>query len=51
MDGIDEDRASLLQGRVYDVAGVLKDVKVMLNDECLKIKGFKSYVDTAELKW
>lgn len=45
MTRIDEDTASLLQKRVYDMAGVLKDVKVFLNDERLKIKGFKSYVE------
>ncbi|KAJ3931519.1 MAG: DNA topoisomerase II [Lentinula lateritia] len=45
MDSIDEDTAGLLRRRVYDMAGTVKDVKVFLNDEKLKIKNFKSYVD------
>ncbi|KAF8203734.1 type II DNA topoisomerase [Pholiota molesta] len=45
MDSIDEDTASLLRKRVYDMAGVTKDVKVFLNDERLKIKNFKQYVE------
>ncbi|KIY45300.1 type II DNA topoisomerase [Fistulina hepatica ATCC 64428] len=45
MDGIDEDTASLLRRRVYDMAGTVKDVKVFLNDQRLKIKGFKQYVE------
>jgi DNA topoisomerase-2 len=27
--------------RVYDMAGTVKDIKVYLNDERLKVKGFK----------
>ncbi|KAF8912885.1 DNA topoisomerase II [Gymnopilus junonius] len=45
MDRIDEDTASLLRKRVYDMAGVVKDVKVYLNDERLKVKNFKQYVE------
>lgn len=45
MDSIDEDTASLLRKRVYDMAGTIKDVKVLLNGERLKIKNFKQYVD------
>lgn len=45
MDKIDDDTVALLKKRVYDLAGIVKDVKVYLNDERLKIKGFKSYVD------
>lgn len=45
MDVIDEDTAGLLQKRVYDMAGTVKDVKVFLNDERLKIKNFKQYVE------
>jgi DNA topoisomerase-2 len=45
MDRIDEDTESLLKKRVYDMAGTVKDVKVFLNDERLKIKNFKQYVD------
>ena len=45
MDRIDEDVAGLLRKRVYDMAGTVKDVKVFLNDERLKIKNFKQYVE------
>jgi DNA topoisomerase-2 len=45
MDGIDEDTAGLLRKRVYDMAGTVKDVKVYFNDERLKVKNFKQYVD------
>ncbi len=45
MNRIDEDTASLLQKRVYDMAGTVKDIKVFLNDERLKIKNFKQYVE------
>ncbi|KAF9015391.1 DNA topoisomerase [Cyathus striatus] len=45
MDRIDEDTASLLRKRVFDMAGTVKDVKVFLNDERLKIKNFRQYVD------
>ena len=45
MESIDEDTISLLKKRVYDLAGTVKDVKVFLNDERLKIKSFKQYVD------
>lgn len=45
MDTIEDDTVALLKKRVYDMAGTVKDIKVFLNDERLKIKGFKSYVD------
>ncbi|KAL4065795.1 DNA topoisomerase, partial [Scleroderma yunnanense] len=45
MDRIDEDTASLLKRRVYDLAGTVKNVKVFLNNERLKIKNFKQYVE------
>ncbi|KAL0063257.1 DNA topoisomerase 2 [Marasmius tenuissimus] len=45
MEKIDDDTVSLLRKRVYDMAGTIKDVKVYLNDEKLKIKGFKQYVE------
>ena len=45
MDSIDEDTVALLKKRVYDLAGTTKDVKVILNDERIKIKGFKQYVE------
>ncbi|KAH9963556.1 DNA topoisomerase [Russula dissimulans] len=45
MSSIDPDTVSLLKKRVYDMAGTVKDVKVYLNDERLKIKGFKQYIE------
>nr|KIR87863.1 DNA topoisomerase II [Cryptococcus tetragattii IND107] len=45
MDGIDDDTNALLMKRVYDMAGTVKDVKVFLNDERIKVKNFKQYVE------
>ncbi|TFK30660.1 DNA topoisomerase II [Coprinopsis marcescibilis] len=45
MEEIDSDTLALLNRRVYDMAGTIKDVKVFLNDERLKIKNFRQYVD------
>jgi DNA topoisomerase-2 len=45
MNYIDEDTAGLLRKRVYDLAGTVKDVKVFLNDERIKVKNFKQYVE------
>ncbi|KZT24682.1 type II DNA topoisomerase [Neolentinus lepideus HHB14362 ss-1] len=45
MDSIDDDTVSLLKRRVFDLAGTIKDVKVSLNGERLKIKNFKHYVE------
>ncbi|TBU30867.1 histidine kinase-like ATPase [Dichomitus squalens] len=45
MKSIDDDAASLLEKRVYDLAGTVKDVKVFLDEEQLKIKNFKEYVE------
>ncbi|QRV90959.1 DNA topoisomerase 2 [Ceratobasidium sp. AG-Ba] len=45
MNGIDEDTAAILRRRVYDMAGTVKNVKVFLNGERIKIKGFKQYVE------
>ncbi|KAF5110465.1 hypothetical protein DV453_000825 [Geotrichum candidum] len=45
MEKIDDDLISLLSRRVYDVAGCLRDVKVMLNKERINIRSFKSYVE------
>lgn len=41
MAEIDDDTEALLMKRVYDMAGTVRDVKVFLNDERLKVKGFK----------
>jgi DNA topoisomerase-2 len=45
MDSIDGDTIALLKKRVYDMAGTVKDVKVHLNSDRLKVKSFKSYVE------
>lgn len=45
MNTIDEDTVALLKRRVHDLAGTVKDVKVFLNDERLKTKNFKQYVE------
>ncbi|KAI0041498.1 type II DNA topoisomerase [Auriscalpium vulgare] len=45
MDSIDADAESLLKKRAYDMAGTVKDIKVFLNGERIKIKTFKQYVD------
>lgn len=45
MDRIDEDTASVLYRRVYDMAGTIKKIKVWLNDQKLKVASFKNYVD------
>lgn len=45
MDSIDEDTVALLKKRVFDMTGTVKNVKVHLNDERLKTKNFRQYVD------
>ncbi|EPY54117.1 DNA topoisomerase II [Schizosaccharomyces cryophilus OY26] len=45
MTEIDADIVAILKRRVYDMAGTVRDTKVFLNDERLKISGFKKYVD------
>ncbi|KAJ7171777.1 DNA topoisomerase II [Mycena crocata] len=46
MDSIDEDTASLLRKRVYDMAGTVKDIKVFYNDKRItNVKNFKQYVE------
>ncbi|KAF7367438.1 DNA topoisomerase 2 [Mycena sanguinolenta] len=45
MESIDEDTASLLRKRVYDMAGTVRDVKVFLNDKRItNVKNFEQYV-------
>lgn len=44
MTSIDEATLSLLKKRVYDMAGITKGVKVFLDDERIKMKDFKAYV-------
>ncbi|KAJ7674423.1 DNA topoisomerase II [Mycena rosella] len=46
METIDEDTASLLRKRVYDMAGTVKDIKVFYNDKKItNVKNFKQYVE------
>jgi DNA topoisomerase-2 len=42
---LDEDVISLLNKRVYDMAGILPKVKVSLNNKEIDIKSFSEYVD------
>ncbi|KAJ6781742.1 hypothetical protein PWT90_07459 [Aphanocladium album] len=44
-DGIDDDLESLLYRRVYDMAGTIRNIKVHLNGEVIKIPTFKAYCD------
>ena len=44
MTQFNDDIIALLKKRVYDMAGCVKDVKVFLNNERLKIKNFKEYM-------
>lgn len=45
MTNIDADSHGLLMKRAHDLAGTIRDVKVFLNGERLKVKNFKSYVE------
>jgi DNA topoisomerase-2 len=45
METIDDDFTALLTKRVYDLAGCVRGVKVYLNDQRIKIRDFKDYVD------
>ncbi|TPX41187.1 hypothetical protein SeMB42_g05685 [Synchytrium endobioticum] len=45
MVSLDDDILSLLKKRVYDMAGILSGVRVYLNDELIKIKTFKQYIE------
>ena len=45
MTTIDDDTVSLLKKRVFDIAGTTKNVKVYLDGEKLKVKGFKQYME------
>lgn len=45
MTGMDADFEALIKRRVYDMAGTCKDVKVFLNGEKIKVKGFKKYME------
>lgn len=45
MDSIDGDTEALLKKRVYDMAGTVQNIKVLLNGERLKVKNFKAYCE------
>jgi DNA topoisomerase-2 len=45
MIGIDDDIEALMKKRVYDLCATVKDIKVFLNDERLKIRNFRQYID------
>ncbi|KAM0671935.1 DNA topoisomerase 2 [Ordospora colligata] len=44
MNRLDDDMVSLLKKRVYDLGGIVKNVRIFLNDEKINVQGFKSYV-------
>ncbi|KAM0675096.1 DNA topoisomerase 2 [Gurleya vavrai] len=43
MTNLDDDVVGLLKKRVYDLSGIVKDIKVYLNNERLKIETFVDY--------
>ncbi|KAI8873013.1 type II DNA topoisomerase [Ramicandelaber brevisporus] len=43
-NGMDDDTEAVLMKRVYDMAGVVRGIKVYLNDELIPISTFKEYV-------
>ena len=45
MTGMDQDLCDLFTKRVYDLAGIVQNIKVFLNGERLKIRNFKQYVE------
>ncbi|SPO39903.1 probable DNA topoisomerase II [Pseudozyma flocculosa] len=45
MDSMDGDIEALMMKRVYDMAGTVQGIKVVLNGERLKVKNFKQYVE------
>ncbi|KAJ3222418.1 DNA topoisomerase 2 [Clydaea vesicula] len=45
MDSLNDDLEALFKKRAYDLAGCLNGVNVYLNDQKLKIKDFKQYVE------
>lgn len=44
-DGMDEDLLALFTKRVYDLAGVVRKVKVYLNGTRIEIQNFKQYIE------
>ncbi|GAA5893645.1 hypothetical protein JCM6882_007868 [Rhodosporidiobolus microsporus] len=45
VDKLDDDMLALMHKRVWDMAGILKKVKVYLNGKLLRCKDFKTYVE------
>ncbi|KAI8620983.1 DNA topoisomerase [Chytriomyces sp. MP71] len=45
MGHLDDDISALFKKRAYDLAGCIPGVKVFLNDQRIKIKSFKEYID------
>lgn len=45
MDELDDDFEALVKRRTYDMAGTNKDLKVFLNGERVKVRGFKKYME------
>ncbi|KAG4301845.1 hypothetical protein PCANB_002090 [Pneumocystis canis] len=45
MKEIDSDLESVFKRRVYDLAGCVKNVKVFLNGERIKVRSFKQYIE------
>ncbi len=45
MDKMDEDFEAMVKRRVYDMAGTCTGIKVFLNNERIKIKKFKEYME------
>ncbi|KAI9890602.1 MAG: DNA topoisomerase 2 [Vezdaea aestivalis] len=45
MEGMDDDFEALVKRRVHDVAGTCSGVKVFLNNERIKVDGFKKYME------
>lgn len=45
MDNLEKDIVSIMKRRVYDINGSVRDIKVTLNKENLKIRNFKNYVE------
>src|SRR5690606_12081996 len=45
MESLDDDFEAIVKRRVYDMAGVVRGVKVFLNGERIKVKTFKDYIE------
>ena len=45
LETIEPDFLSLLEKRVYDLAGCVRGIKVFLNEERIKVKNFQEYCE------